>query len=468
MKQRSYALDALRGYAIVTMVLSGSIVFGILPGWMYHAQTPPPSNIFNPDVPGITWVDLVFPFFLFAMGAAFPFSIGKRLTEGINKFKILLDTTKRALQLVFFAIFIQHFYPWVLSSPQDVRAWLLSLSCFALLFPMFMRMPFEAPKWVHSGIKVGAYSIAFLLLYFVDYAGDRQFDPHFSNIIILVLANMAFFGTVIYIFTAHSKLLRLAILPFVMAIFLAKDIEGSFAKVIFMWTPLAWMYKFVFLKYLFIVLPGSIAGEYIYEWMQSRNDDDSSEKIVDRSAILLLSIALLVIGSNVVCLYNRWLLPNLIINGLLFALAFWVQRNTINRHQKLWGQLFKLGAYLTLLGLFFESYEGGIKKDPSTFSYYFMCSGLAFLAMVVFHIICDYYKCTRSTAFLIRSGQNPMIAYVATNLLTIPILNLVGVYPYFSIFSQNALLGVLQGVIITSIAVAVTMFFTRLKWFWRT
>lgn len=29
---------------------------------MSHAQTPPPDHIFNPEIPGITWVDLVFPF----------------------------------------------------------------------------------------------------------------------------------------------------------------------------------------------------------------------------------------------------------------------------------------------------------------------------------------------------------------------------------------------------------------------
>ncbi|MBP1593213.1 MAG: hypothetical protein H6Q12_231, partial [Bacteroidetes bacterium] len=65
MNKRAYALDALRGYAIISMVLSGAIVFGILPGWMYHAQEQPPTHVFNPDLPGITWVDLVFPFFLF-------------------------------------------------------------------------------------------------------------------------------------------------------------------------------------------------------------------------------------------------------------------------------------------------------------------------------------------------------------------------------------------------------------------
>lgn len=45
MNQRALALDALRGYAIITMVLSATIISSILPGWMSHAQTPPPEHI---------------------------------------------------------------------------------------------------------------------------------------------------------------------------------------------------------------------------------------------------------------------------------------------------------------------------------------------------------------------------------------------------------------------------------------
>lgn len=62
MNNRALALDALRGYAIITMVLSATIVTHVLPGWMSHAQTPPPDHVFNPLLPVITWVDLVFPF----------------------------------------------------------------------------------------------------------------------------------------------------------------------------------------------------------------------------------------------------------------------------------------------------------------------------------------------------------------------------------------------------------------------
>ena len=45
---------------------------------------------------------------------------------------------------------------------------------------------------------------------------------------------------------------------------------------------------------------------------------------------------------------------------------------------------------------------------------------------------------------------------------------LLGLASLLSYFQQNAWLGFLQGVIITSLAVLVTMFFTKIKWFWRT
>ena len=110
MNKRAYALDALRGYAIITMVLSATVAWNSLPGWMYHAQTPPPDRAFDASLSGITWVDLVFPFFLFAMGAAFPFSIKKRFEKGDTKLRLVYEAIKRGVQLTFFAIFIQHFY----------------------------------------------------------------------------------------------------------------------------------------------------------------------------------------------------------------------------------------------------------------------------------------------------------------------------------------------------------------------
>ena len=66
------------------------------------------------------------------------------------------------------------------------------------------------------------------------------------------------------------------------------------------------------------------------------------------------------------------------------------------------------------------------------------------------------------------AGQNPMIAYVATNLVVMPMLNLIGVASYLTYLQQNAWLGFLRGVIITALATLIAIIFTKLKWFWRT
>lgn len=469
MNNRSYALDALRGYAILTMVLSATVVFGILPGWMYHAQTPPPSNVFNPDVPGLTWVDLVFPFFLFAMGAAFPFSIKKKIEKGESKLKSIYEGFKRYFQLTFFAIFIFHLSPWALSNPQDIRAWLLALLAFALLFPMFMRIPLEMPKWAHSAIKISAFILAFILMYSINYAGDKVFDPHFADIIILIMGHMAGFGTLIYVFTINNRMVRIAVLPFIMGALLGASTEDSINQMIVNFTPATWLFKFEYLKYLFIIIPGSIAGEYLLEAIRSKEDTVPTVKKEEKQiSYLLVLIGLAFITTNLCCLYNRWLIINLLINIILFITGYFILRNQFSRFLNLWKQLFFAGSFCLFLGLFFEAFEGGIKKDPTTFSYYFVTSGLAFFGLMTLNVICDYWKCLRSTSFLVLSGQNPMIAYVATSLFTYPVLNLLGLTSYMGIFSSNAWLGFLQGVILTSIALLITMFFTKIKWFWRT
>ena len=468
--KRAFSLDALRGYAILTMVLSGTIA-NTLPSWMYHTQVPPPYHIFNPFIYGITWVDLVFPFFLFAMGAAFPFSLGRKFDEGVSRWRLSFDSILRGFQLAFFAIFLQHIYPWTLSDPQDYRAWFITLGGFLLLFPMFMRLPWEIPHWLRLVIKIGAYGFAFLLLFTLHYADGRTFSLDYSNIIILVLANMAIFGSLVYILTIHNRIARIAILPFIMAILLCMSVNfnGSWQKTLFDFSPLPWLYKFYYLKYLFIVIPGSIAGEYLLEWIRNtekaRREHQQKEK---KGAILLLSITMGLIVWNLYGLFTRQLVFNLFVTIALLAIGFVSLYKTPTAYLQLWKKLFVAGSYLLLLGLFFEAFEGGIRKDPSTFSYYFVTSGLAFMALISFSILCDFFQWKHATAFITMSGQNPMIAYVGSSVVVGPLLHITGLMRYMDILSQNAWQGLIRGVIITTLVTLLAMFFTKIKWFWRT
>jgi len=464
MSKRAYALDALRGYAILTMVLSATIAEGILPGWMYHAQVPPPNHVFNPNLPGLTWVDLVFPFFLFAMGAAFPFSIKKRFERGETKIHLTYDAVKRGLQLTFFAIYIEHFYPYILSNPQDLRAWGLAICCFVVLFPMFMRIPLNLPSWRHTVIKLGAYSVALVMLLTTTYANGKSFSLYDSNIIILLLANMAIFGSVAYIYTMNHRWARVGVLALLMGIICSSDQVG-WTKSIFNYSPFPWMFRFDYLKYLFIVLPGSIAGEYLLDWMNQRNPDCEEERSGKALGILFITVALIV--CNLIGLYSRWLVLNLIISLALISLGY-ALLHKVKASSVLWRSLFLLGGFLLILGLCFEPFQGGIKKDPATFSYFFVTSGLACMALIAFHILCDYFHCLKSTRFLVMSGQNPMIAYVAGDLLVMPLLGIFGITPLLRYLEINSWLGFLQGFLLTTCSLFVTMFFTRIKWFWRT
>ncbi len=466
--QRAVALDALRGYAIFTMILSGSIVFGILPGWMYHAQVPPPLHQFIPSIPGITWVDLVFPFFLFAMGAAFPFAMTKKIDSGVSKTRLVVDVLIRGLQLAFFAIFIEHMFSYNISSPPDNRAWLISLSAFVLMFVMFMKLPWTLSETWQWLIKIGGFVVSMILMLTITYAKNRQFSLDSCDVIILILANVSVFGSIIWLFTRGKPMYRIAILPFIMAIFLSSGIEGSWAKWVFNLTPFPWLYRFDFLKYLFIIIPGTIAGEYMMEWIRANKNNQTNSLSGKTNSALLLTDLLLLIVLNVVFLYARYLVLNLVTSISLLSVAYVLIKKEQSNYAPLWRNLFIAGMYLLLLGLFFEAFEGGIKKDFATFSYYFVTSGLAFLSLIIFSIFCDYWKYQKGLSFLILSGQNPMIAYVSGSLVLWPLLGLTRLDHILNLMNVNPWFGFLKGVIFTMIVMLFASFFTKKKIFWRT
>lgn len=461
MNNRLNSLDALRGLAILGMVLSGSIAFGeVMPAWMFHAQVPPPNHVFNPSLPGITWVDLVFPFFLFSMGAAIPLALSKK-AETLPFHQIFIQLFFRLVLLALFAIFTFHARAWVIDKEPHLGTYVISIAAFACLFLMYGNWKAFVSNQLAIALKVIGIALAISFLVFYPFAyGDFSLSK--SDIIIIVLANMAFFGGLIWYFTRNRPIWRIAILPFVMAVFLASKEQGSINQFIFNLSPADWIYKFYYLKYLFIIIPGTFAGEWFLNERKQKEPAEGTKKTM--LLICFLAIGLLV--TNLWGLFSRQLEINLLINligavGLVLLAKDIKQNNLINN-------MVKAGAYLLLLGLFFEAYEGGIKKDFSTYSYYFVCSGLAFLLLLAFSLFekMGYFK--YATNFLADNGKNPMIAYTAGNLFLIPLLKITTLSAWLDALNTNAFLGFLRGVIFTGIVALITVLFTRIKFFWKT
>jgi predicted acyltransferase len=462
-QQRNDSLDVLRGIAILLMVLSSSISFGNLPAWMYHAQVPPPKHVFDPSIAGITWVDLVFPIFLFTMGAAIPLAMRKKVVN-LKPWSIVGTILKRFVALFFFALFSFYMRAWVMSGEPGSVQYLYSILGFVLLFALYADLKSYLAIRTTTIVHGLALLLALGMLYLL-YAETDRFMLQKTDIIILVLANMALFGTLWWWLTARSIWLRMAVLPVIMGVFLGAKEVGSINEFIYKLSPATWLYQFYYLKYLFIILPATVVGEWIIV------ETTGSAKPVARKKQLFLQglICAILIGLNVFNLYMRYLEVNLWMSLVLMLLLSYF--SGVFRSQQtltLQGKMAVLGSYLLFLGLIFEAYESGIKKDYSTYSYYFVCTGLACYAL---SMLCCVEKLAVG-ASLFRGialvGKNPMVAYTAGNLLLIPLLALTGLQRYLDqLGAQSIFGGIMRGVLFTGVVAMLTILSSRLKLYWK-
>jgi len=463
MQNRFYNLDALRGYAIFMMILSGSIAYGpSMPAWMFHAQVPPPSHKFNPNLPGITWVDLVFPFFIFCMGAAIPIAMHKFVISNSYK-NAVITAFRRFGLLVFFALFLEHFKsPHIKAEPNNAT-YFLTLAGYLLLFLAFSKFTSLVNKKIETMINLSAMVIGVACLMWLPLNNGMGFQISKSDTIIIVLANMALFGTIIWWITRNNLLLRIGILPFIMAIFLGSKIPESWNALLYNLTPESAVYKFYFLKYLFILIPGTIAGDWLLKFKDVKAEDFRNNSWFKLFTAILLSIIL----CNVIFLFSRQLVLNLTITIGLLILAKYLFDKIILINKKIVEQFFYAGAFSLLLGLSFEAFEGGIKKDFSTYSYYFVTVGLAFFSLIVLAVLQTLSLGKNAHRFFVLTGQNPMMAYVSGSLLLMPIMHLTGINTYWDAMNSNAILGFLKGFSFTMIVCLIPIPFTKKGLIWK-
>ena len=89
---RIYSIDIFRGLTMVAMIFVNDLA-GIrgLPWWTYHM----PGH-----QSGMTYVDVVFPSFLFILGMAIPLAIRRRLESGVSPVRLWTHIVMRSFSLV--------------------------------------------------------------------------------------------------------------------------------------------------------------------------------------------------------------------------------------------------------------------------------------------------------------------------------------------------------------------------------
>lgn len=94
---RITSIDALRGFVMFMMIFVNDLAGApekIVPNWMVHFSDRHKGGS------GMTFVDLVFPAFLFIVGMSIPFALGSRFNKGIPLWKTVLHILTRTLALL--------------------------------------------------------------------------------------------------------------------------------------------------------------------------------------------------------------------------------------------------------------------------------------------------------------------------------------------------------------------------------
>ena len=463
--KRIVTIDILRGITIFAMILCANIYFPNLPAWMFHGQTPPPDFGFDPSVKGITWVDLVFPFFLFTMGAAFPLAMRKKLESGTSKWEMAGTLFRRWITLTVFAIALGNAYKisWLSPRPDHVKL-IFNIVLWVVMFLALVRIKDEKKgKLINNA---GLFLTVVMAVISVDYMGitlDRG-----SDVIIMILANIAIFGGLIWMFTRDNLRLRWLILVFIIAL----KALSSYAPQALTWVPstecVGWFFSWNFLQYLVIALAGSIVGD-----MLQKHSLSGETVNIDKHHLGAACIALAAMFVQLWGLFTRQVLADFIISAVLaaaFVALTWKRRNIMT-----WLGYFGFG--FMLVGIIFDPIDGGITKDYCNLSYMLTTTGMT--ALTGAFVLALELKWNIKGRGFSGCGQNPMLAYTVTTFLIGPVIaicdglvtHLFGINGIGTwLYSQGMISptwAVIYGLFYTLLMVAVTCYFTKKKLFWR-
>lgn len=105
---RITSIDALRGFVMFTMIFVNDLAGAperLVPDWMVHFSDRHRGGS------GMTFVDLVFPGFLFIVGMSIPFALGSRMNKGEPVWKTFFHVLVRTVSLLALGILMVHETP---------------------------------------------------------------------------------------------------------------------------------------------------------------------------------------------------------------------------------------------------------------------------------------------------------------------------------------------------------------------
>src|SRR5215831_211632 len=161
-KQRILSIDAFRGITILVMIFVNELAgMRQIPAWMKHMPA---------DADAMSFVDVVFPAFLFIVGMSIPFAINNRLAKGASFKQLQQHILFRTLGLLVLGVFMvnaEEGYDEAMMG-MSINLWaLLFLLCVILVWKVYYT---KKKIWIYIFRAIGF--IGLIILAFI-YKGNN-------------------------------------------------------------------------------------------------------------------------------------------------------------------------------------------------------------------------------------------------------------------------------------------------------
>ena len=186
---RIKSIDIVRGLTILVMIFVNDIDGVVnLPSWMQHAK---------PMHDGMTFVDWVFPGFLFIVGMSIPFSIGRRIEKGEPLFSIWKHILIRVAGLLVLGVYMVNGDRISDQGILNPNLWVILMYLFVIFIWNRNNNPesFLSKKWIKYIATLGL-----IILFFLYKGGNQsgliQMRPYWWGI--LGLIGWAYLGACLF------------------------------------------------------------------------------------------------------------------------------------------------------------------------------------------------------------------------------------------------------------------------------
>ncbi len=389
---RIASIDIFRGLTMLVMIFVNDLadVHG-LPWWTYHAHR---------DQDLMTYVDMVFPFFLFIVGMSMPLAIDRRLKQNPSHVALWLHVALRSCGLIVLGL--------ILANADKVDP---------------VRTHMSGPAWGLLGLTGG------ILVWLVP-SRDSRYRRLYLALRVLGLLLLIFVyaifrratsagtpaGTGIWIDGSYPEILGLiGYTYFSVALLYIPTRRWT-------WAPLAWFIALT--AFCALVVAGILhwpARLPLYVWPFSNGAHPALTMAGIVTTIILLSPG------------RKETLRNRILFALAFALA-----------------MFVAAWLLTPLG---------ISKIRATPTWLLVSSGAAVLSFLLLYWICDLKCSTRWAAFVKPAGENTLLTYLLPDIYSF-LTALIG-FTWLERHFRAGIAGVARSLIFTGLILAISAVLTR-------